>query len=254
MKIEKRLVHKLSKRLIRVPVIAGFILLPTLIFGLYKFVTTLNPEHQAIYQELMVSSGIKKSDIKSSPYQVKQLRNQVQKDILFSENESRMQLRLIADDSKMVLDHNDNQTEIVEHMNNVVVSMQEELYFVLPNGDEAVFSKNGELILRNRDPKIKSSYVSKNHPKIKAMQIVRLLEADRGTYHYKSELFHAENVNIQRFVMEGHAFIKDLPKEKMIMSGIADSVEFSLDGKNMNFKANKLKAKFYGSSVDRKAK
>jgi|GEM_PF-1947137 len=254
MKNEKRLIYTLSKRLVRVPFLLSFILLPSLIFGLYKFVTTLNPKQQATYEELMVSSGIKKSDLKADPYQVKQNRSQVQKDILFTENESRMQLRLTADDSKMVLDHREDQTEIVEHMNKVVCHMQEELYFILPNGDEAVFFKTGELVLRNQDPTNKASYISKDLEGLKPMQIVRLLIADEGTYHYKSDLFYAENVKLQRFIMEGHAFKNELPKEKMIMSGIADTVEFSLDGKNMNFKANKLKATLYDSTAYKVAK
>lgn len=252
MKNEKLKSNQLSGRLIRAPFIAGFLLLPFMLFGLFKFVTALNPETYAIYYELMVNAGVKKSDIKAAPYQVKQHRTKVQKDLLFTENENRMQLRLIADNSQMVLDHHDQATEIVEHMNQVVCHMQEELYYILPNGDEAIFSKNGKLILRNHDPKNAQSDISKDTPGIKPMQIVRLLEADVGTYYYKSDLFHAKNVKIQRFIMNGHEFTTSLPQTKKIMSGLADSAEFSLDGKNMNFKANKLKATFYGPSVGAK--
>lgn len=252
MKSEKLKNNQLSGRLIRAPFIAGFLLLPCVLFGLFKFVTALNPETYATYNELMVNAGVKKSDVKAAPYQVKQQRTKVQKDLLFTENENRMQLRLIAESSQMVLDHHDQSTEIVEHMNQVVCHMQEELYYTLPNGDEAIISKDNKLILRNHDPKDAKSHVSKDTPGLKPMQIVRVLEADVGAYYYKSDLFHAENVKIQRFIMDGHEFTTGLTQTKKIMNGIADSAQFSLDGKNMNFKANKLKATFYGPTVGAK--
>jgi hypothetical protein len=254
MKNEHRLINKISRRLTILPIIGGLIILPLSIFALFTLVTSLSPETYAFYNDLMVSAGIKKSDIKTSPYQVKQQRTRVQKDILFAENESRLQLRLLADDSQMVLDHNDGQTAVIEQMNKVVCYMQEELYFVLPNGDEALFSKNQELRLRNQDPAKPESYVSKDTQGLKPMQIIRFMKADKGTYYYKSDLFYAESVKIERFIMNGHEFNGLSKDKKKIMDGIADSVEFSLDGKNINFKAGKLKASFYAPAVSKGTK
>ena len=47
------------------------------------------------------------------------------------------------------------------------------------------------------------------------------------------------------FLVPGHQLKDFNDNKKLLMSGNADAVEFSLLGKDMNFKAYKLKAKFY---------
>jgi hypothetical protein len=254
MKNKNRLINKISRRLTILPVFGGLFLLPLAIFLLFTFVTSLGPETIEFYNQLMVSAGIKKSEVKVSPYQVKQQRKQVQKDILFAKDNSRLQLRLLADNSQMVLDHNEGETAVIEQMNQVTCFMQEEIYYILPNGDEAIISGKDDLLLKNHDPANLTSYISKNTPGLKPMQIMRRMVADKGTYYFKSDLFYAENVKIERFIMSGHEFTGLSTFKNKIMEGIADSVEFRLDAKNINFKANRLKASFFTPGVSKGTK
>ena len=234
--------NKTCKRLTLMPVIAGFIILPLLCFGCFKLLTNLSPETLILYDELMMKTGAKKEDKTSSDYLVRQTRQQVQKQLLFTENEQRMELQLLADNTQMIYDHSSDQTKIVEQMNGIVCTMQEELYYILPDGREACFFDEGTLLIRNEDAKNPASYVSQATKGIVPMQIIRHMVADKGFYDYKNDLFFAENVKIDCFTALSHELTLSLIPKKKLMNGVADSVEFSLDGKKLNFKANKLKA------------
>lgn len=209
-----------SKRLIIIPTIAGLIVLPAIILGMIFKLIKVDSDTYNTYHELMVNTGAKE-EVKNSPYSIRQERKNVQKDILFIEDEKRMQLKIIASDAELVLDHHDNETEIVEQMRGVCCDMQEELYYLLPNGD-------------------KTNYAHDNL-QLKEMQRVSRMRASHGTYHYKSDLFRAKNVEIEKFIASGHDFATLLSVKKL-MTGIADFAQFSLDGKRLEFQADKLKA------------
>jgi len=240
--------NKTRRRLTLIPVIAGFIILPLLCFSCIKLLTHLSPETLILYDAITMKTGAKKEDQASTDYLVRQTRHKVQKQLLFTENEQRMELQLSANDTQMIYDHSSNQTKIVEQMNGIVCTMQEELYYILPDGREACFFNEETLLIRNEDVKNPTSYVSKATKGIVPMQIIRHMVADKGFYDYKSDLFFAENVKIERFTASSHELTPSLNPKKKLMNGIADSIEFSLDGKKLNFKANKLKATLNASS------
>lgn len=236
------------RRLTLMPVITGFIILPLLSFGCFKLLTNLSPETLILYDELMMKTGAKNEDKASSDYLVRQTRLKVQKQLLFTENEQRMELQLLADNTQMIYDHSSDQTKIVEEMNGIVCTMQEELYYILPDGREACFFNKETLLIRNQDAKNPASYLPRVTKGIIPMQIIRHMVADKGFYDYKNDLFFAENVKIERFTATGHELTPSLLPKKKLMNGVADSIEFSLDGKKLNFHANKLKATLNASS------
>ncbi len=245
MKNEERIVNQTSWKLTVIPVVLGFLLLPAIIFGVFKLVFWINQDTLKTYQQLMTDTGLKKDDLKKTPYQISQHRFNVQKDIRFIKNENPMQLRLLADNAQMIFDHHDFKTEMIEHMNLVVCCMQEELYYILPSGEEVIFSDDGKLVLRNQNENNEKRIISKEKDRLKPMQIMRFMTADLGTYYYKTDSFYANHVKIERFLVEGHEFSEAPLHKKKLMSGIAESAEFSLKGKSLEFKATKLKATFY---------
>lgn len=217
----------------------GFIILFYFLFSFFK------ESDIERYRMLVESASTAKKDFLSLPYSAKQHRTNTQKDIFFNENNERLRMKLSCDDSVLVLDHHGETTEIIEHMKNVKCYMQEELYYLLPDGREAKRQPNGRFLIKREDPAKESSWISENTHGIKPMQIIRYFESDTGAFYYKTDRFVADNVKVTRFSTPGH-ILEDLSSnKKLLMSGNADSVEFSLLGKELNFKAYRLKAKLY---------
>ena len=205
----------------------GFFIGSLFIFGIglafFVFsLVTYHEEDSRLYQQLIESEDPNHLN-DASPYKAKQQRQAIQKDIFFTQKEERLQLRLISAEAELILDHHDDETEIIEQMHDVKCYMQEELFYVLPDGRKTQAA---------------------DAEGVKAMQIIRYLEAEAASYHYKSEKFKAENVKISRYAVQGHQLEDFNQAAKLIMDGLAKKVEFSLSGKDLNFKAHQLKAKF----------
>lgn len=238
--VKKDLKLKFTRNLKAAPLIFSIILLPFLFFGFLKITLMLNPYSNEEYNSLMSASGFKKDETKKEAYQINQEREHVQKDITFLKKGDEMHFRLLADSAKLIFDHQGLKTEIAEHMKHVTCYMQEDFYYLLPDGREAEKKEDGTIGLKNSSLKI-------DLQDLKPMQIIRKMEAEEGIYYYKSDFFITKNVKIERFLIEGHEFLKETASEKKIMSGIAETAEFCLQGKNLDFKAYKLKAVFHES-------
>lgn len=167
------------------------------------------------YEKLMQNSDPNKANKESPVYTAKQQRQGSNKEILYSKGDSRLKLRICSRHAELVLDHREEKTEIIENMHGVVCSMQEELYYALPNSKEP-------------------------------MQVIRYLEADEAIYRYKTDTFTAERVRISRYVVPGHELVENFEGVKPLMSGIAKKIEFSLSGEDLNFTAHGLKATLNG--------
>ncbi len=197
------------------------------------------------YLQLMSESET--SSVKVNPYTARQERLGIQKDMFFQKGNDRLQIRLKAEKAYLVLDHQDTHTHIVERMHHVKCCMQEELYYVLPDGREALQQPNGQLLIRSADDKDQASWVSKNTPGIQLREIIRYIEADEAEYHYKDDRFVANGVKITHFSMPGHQLQDINEQAKILMKGTAMKVEFTLKEKDrdLNFKAEHLKATFF---------
>jgi len=237
--------HHYSKRLDLILIAVGGVILPCLIALVAWNLTYASPEDATTYKRLLSGLNERKNGPQSEQYEAKQKRVNVQKDILYMKDADRLQVRLTAADSRMVLDHHDGENNMIEHMNDMRCAMQEELYYVLSDGREAFLQENGQLLIRHSPPSQPESWIAKNHPGLKPMQIVRFIEAETASYYYKTEFLKAEDVNISRFSAEGHALMSPWEKKQLLMKGIAESMEFSLSDKTPNFKASEMKTTLY---------
>lgn len=199
-------------------------------------------EDEAAYQKLMQSQD---ESLEINNYTSRQRRLGVQKDIFFSDEGPRLQLRLQSARTQLALDHHDNQVEVVEQMHDVVCCIQEELFYKLSDEREAYRQEDGRLLIKHADPKEASSWVHSDDSAVQPMQLVRLVEADMAFYYYKNNQFLAENVRVAHYVAFGHTIDQAAKRAQSLMDGTASWVEFSLGGKDLNFKAHQLKAKFY---------
>lgn len=224
----------------------GLFILPLATFGIFQQMSQISSRDVETYRTLTVDAASEKGASQSAPYQAKQKRVKVQKDVMYYQGESRLHICLKAKEAQMVLDRQEESSELVEHMNGVTCSMQEEVFYELPDGREAVMHSDGRLLLKNANPENDESFVAFDLAQAKPMQIIRFMEADKASYFYQFDLFKASDVTITRFVAPGHQLQESWKDKKIMMKGVADSVHFSLNGKDLNFKATKLKATMFG--------
>lgn len=199
------------------------------------------------YGKLMADAESSHSSAHGTPYTARQEREGIQKDLFFQKGNDRLQIRLTAEQAQLVLDHQDMHTYVVEHMQHVKCYMQEEIYYILADGREALPQPNGQLLLRSADEKDPASWLSIDTPGLKPMEVIRYIEADEAQYHYKDDRFAARSVKITRYSIPGHQLKEMNDQAKPLMKGTADRVEFSLKAKDkdLNFKAHHLKAAFF---------
>lgn len=199
------------------------------------------------YQQLMTDAESSQSSTQSTPYTARQDRQGIQKDMFFQRGANRLHIRLTADQAQLVLDHQDAHTYVVEHMQKVKCIMQEELYYLLSDGREALPQLNGQVLLRSANAKDQAAWLPLDTSQMQAMEIIRVIEANQAEYHYKDDRFLAHDVKISRFSMPGHQIKEINVQNKPLMKGSAEKVEFSLKDKDkdLNFKAHHLKARFF---------
>lgn len=214
---------------------------------LYFSLGRYDSQDQAAYHKMMQSQD--DSD-ENTAYTSRQQRKGLQKEIFFMDNGERLQLRLQSVLAELALDHHDGQTDVVEQMKDVTGDIQEAFFYVLSDGRQAMKQSDGRLLIKHADPKDEASWVSVDAAGVKPMQIVRHIEADTAFYYYKNDKFVADAVRVSRYVAPGHTIEEASQKLQPIMSGTASWVEFTLDGKDLNFKTCRMKAKFYSLGND----
>lgn len=218
-------------------------ILAGLLLAAYPLIFTFGSKDKKEYWQLMADANPAHATAPSTPYIAKQQHRQAHKDIWFNDKGQRLHMYLRSADSELVLDHHDNTTEVVEHMYRVKCYMQEEIYYVLPDGREVEYRSNGQLRLRHGT----QENLVFDSKKLKPMQIIRYMEAEKAAYYYHGDRFVADQVQISQFSVAGHSLIESISGLKPLMSGIAKSAEFSLVGNDLHFKAHQLKAKLNGS-------
>ena len=123
--------------------------------------------------------------------------------------------------------------------------MQEALYYLTPDGKNATLQPNGKVLVQGADSSLPGSWYEEDDPRLTPMQRIRHLEADSGYQNYTDNLFTAQKVTLSRFEVPGHKLVETFAQGNLLMKGLAESVEFSLGGKEVNFRAHQLKATFY---------
>jgi hypothetical protein len=175
-----------------------------LVIGIAWMVFPIRESDFALYNELLKSSNPDKNEAHLSYSQQK--REGVCKQIWY-QDEAPLYFRIDSDESELFFFRQNNKVEVVEELGKVTCVMQEELYF-----DGA-----------------------------KPMQKVRYLEAERACYNYNTQLFVAEEAELWKYQLEGHAPPQHKPVNPL-MRATAKSIEFTLKGEKLNFVAHQMKA------------
>ncbi|MBA3957616.1 MAG: hypothetical protein H0X51_04370 [Parachlamydiaceae bacterium] len=219
---------------------------------IYFLAFSFGEQDRIEYWERMKQADPRHAESSQPPYTAKQNHQSVHKDIWFNHADQRLQMRLYSADTELVLEHHDNLTEIIEQMQDVTCYMQEELFYVLPDGREVSLQPDGKLVLRHKSSKEEESYVVVTDEPLLPMQVIRHLEAENAVYHYQTDRFVANDVAVSRFVAAGHELLDSLHDLVPIVSGIAQKVEFSLAGSDFKFQAHQLKATFHQAKSPKK--
>lgn len=205
-----------------------------LIISVGFFISQIREEDVLAYHQLLENSeaGTKKSDLLAFS---RQTREGVTKQIWHETKH----IRIESGESELFFFHQDNQIEIVEELATVRSAIQEEVYYVLPNGKEAVKHEDGHFYLRGGE-----TLIDPTQSGLKPMQLVRYLEAEKACYNYNTQLFSARVVKLWKYRLEGHQMAIEFDEQSPIMSGTAHRVEFSLQGKDLDFHAYRMRATF----------
>ena len=172
-----------------------------------------------------------------------QKRSGVCKEIFYIQNLSRLCLKVNASSSILELNQNGSETEIIEKLDNVVGMLQEELFYRLPDGREAILQENGRLLIKNNSSK--HEFVDYPLSSTQAMQSIRCFEADSALYSYKDNRLLATQVKVSRYIIPGHTFKEPLQDYKPQMIGYAKEAHLTFEEGIPHFKASQLKAVFY---------
>lgn len=196
---------------------------------------------QMEYWKLMAQADPSIIEADTAPYKATQERKRIFKEIWFTQGGQNLQLHLYGDNAELVIDRAGSATEITEHLHHVLCYMQEELYYILEDGTEVKRTDDG---WKTKDS---AKAIDVDISEATPMQIVRVLEADHAVYYYQRDHLLAEQALVSRHIIPGHTLNKALAKGKILMSGKAQFVEFSLTKGDINFKAYQFKARLLRS-------
>ncbi len=221
-----------------VSLLALFLIGGTIGVGLLK----LRPRDFKIYQQLVESSKPSKQGSLISYSQ--QARENVSKEIWFQEDVP-LHCRIHCKASELFFFHDEkNKVEIVEEMEDVQGILQEELFYLLPDGREVLKKRTGKFLARGADPAVDASWIDCVTSDLTPMQMVRYFEAEKASYNYNTQLFVGEVVKLWKYRLPGHTPPTSLETEFPSMQGTAKSVEFTVKGEEFQFTAKELKATF----------
>ncbi len=181
-------------------------------------------------------------NVRSSPQTQNQKREGVIKEICY-QDQTPLHFKIKSEDSELLFLEEKGKLEVIENLKEVYGWMQEEQFFVLPNGKEVVKKERGGL-LRGEDPSLETSWIPLNQKGLKPMQYIRYFEADKASYRYSSQLFLAQDVHLWRYRLPGHELPDTTPHDSPLMKGVATSIEFFFQGKKFQFQAHHLKAEW----------
>lgn len=179
------------------------------------------------YRKLLERSNPVNGKVEVTPYQAKQEREEVQKEIIFNRNGNRLLVRMVSDYAEMLLNHTSESNELVESMHPVKIFMQEELFYIKPDG-----SKTPSQSADTRE-----------------VQIIRYVEADEARYYYKSDRLIASGVKMSRFVIPGHQLVTSLDGMHPTMIGNARTVDLNPKENSLNLKAEQFQASFINEQL-----
>lgn len=211
--------------------------------AVYGALFRYTPQDEEEYRSLLLASNpAQAGDVQQTPYTARQKRYGVKKEFTYVKNGTPLNICLQSREAELVLDRQVEATQVIEEMRGIKIFMQEELFYVLSDGREALLLENGKLLLRNAPPDKAGSWVALGSEAAVPMQIVRYLEAETGSYSYKSDKCSAAEVLVERYLLPGHRLTGSLLQGQLILKGVAESVEFVMAGDDPHLVARRLNA------------
>ncbi len=179
---------------------------------------------------------------KNKGYSGRQERSGVRRDIWYSDAEQAQRLHfvILGKESQVLFDTESNKDQIIEEIQDVHCFMQEDLYYLLPDDQAIIRHANGEYFYSHS----KQAMTPPDVP-LRAMQHLRYLQADAATYSYTDNLFTAKTVALARYTLPSHTLKEDLTALTPELEGAAQTVQFSLEGSDLNFHAERLRVKIH---------
>lgn len=151
-------------------------------------------------------------------------------------------MRLLCKSSELFFFEQQGRIELVEQMDGVRCLVQEELFYLLPNGKEAVVKEGNKLLIRHRDPRLTSSWVDPELPGLIPMQHLCYFEAKRGEFHYETNAFTGEEIHLWRYRAPGHDPTRALLDKEALFTATSKSIECSLAERSPQLTAYQLQA------------
>jgi hypothetical protein len=165
-------------------------------------------QDKTLYEELMKSSNPDSKEEGLSPLSYSQHRREGVSKQIWYQDDAPLYFRIDSAESELFFFRQEGQIEVIEQLGSVACIMQEELFY------------EGEV----------------------PMQKIRYLEAEHACYNYNTHLFVARDVKLWKYQLEGHTPPAKIEHINPLMRATANSVEFTLQGKKLDFIAHQMKA------------
>jgi hypothetical protein len=228
----------------RKQVIGGCLLVVCLGSALVYRMVSIDSESVDAYYKLEASSAADHNRPKE--YTTRLLRSNPSKEVYQPRGDERIQMKVIADSSEIAFNTDQSGTTIVEELSVVHCDIQEDLYYLLSDGRQAVLQANGQYLVKAANSsKAVDAIVDSVEANAKPMQTVRHLEAEAAVYDYNQGLLTSDHVTLLRHQADGHQLSDQMEPQTLLMEGDAQDVECSLSGKGSYFKSQRIKGTFY---------
>jgi len=196
------------------------------------------------YESLISSSGVSQDQIKKN-FVSHQLRERITKDFWYHDNEGEiLRLSVQYDKSEITLSFDRGKPKILENMVNVTLVMQEDLYYLMPDGKRVIKDRNGEFyIVENNERKSLADEATSPQ----AYQKVRYMKGAEALYDYQRKIFYIEDASFRIFDLPGHEFVEDFNSEEPSVYGKARKIELNIGSDKVDFKAEYIKLEILDS-------
>jgi hypothetical protein len=179
----------------------------------------IRPQDRISYDAFVRENSAQRPRHALETHPATQKREQVQKDFWIPQGRQRQHLRILSRQSELILHERKGKLEAVEKLIGLECWLQEMI------GEGA-------------------SILHKQPAGSPAMQQVRHLTADEGTYFYPSHHFLAQTVHLQFYRVLGTDLPENLDGSLAFLSGTATEASFSACGRGATFTARHLHASF----------
>lgn len=176
----------------------------------------LRPKDRFAYDRYVSLNSAQRARHALEIHPATQHREQVQKDFWIPQGHQRQHLRILSQQSELVLHERKGKLEAVEKLRGLECWLQE-------------IGASGSILKKNA---------------LNESQFLRHLTAEEGCYFYPSHHFLAQSVQLQFFRLSGFILPESVDLDLAFLSGTAAEASFSACGKGPTFTAQHLHASY----------